>query len=175
MWSYMQSHMILSQRLLDAIRCDNLSFPLPWLRMLYCLGIIPAEEGGLRYVKECSGSVNRGFLLNRRRAKKKIRAYALVSWEKKRWFPVGLKLSVESLQVQGTATASMSWSFSFSLLWGSPVSPWLVVSVVLVLLTKTDPAADHIFVQTLLFYQLYNLYGQKSEKKRKILSPFKIK
>lgn len=71
MWSYMQSHMILSQRLLDAIRCDNLSFPLPWLRMLYCLGIIPAEEGGLRYVKECSGSVNRGFLLNRRRAKKK--------------------------------------------------------------------------------------------------------
>lgn len=38
--------------------------------MSYCLGIIPVEEEGLRYVKECSGSVTRGFLLNRGRAKK---------------------------------------------------------------------------------------------------------
>lgn len=55
---------------------------------------------------------------------------------------------------------------------GSPGRPWLIVGVVLALLNETDPAADHIFIYTLLFYQLYNLYMLKSGKNEKNPLPF---
>lgn len=115
-------------------RCDNLSFHLPWLCLPCCLGIIPAEEGGLRYVKECGGHVNRGSLLNRGRAKKSThmppchgRKSAVFQWGS----------ICHSWKTHGcAATAGTSWRFSFCLLRGSLVSPWLIVSVVLSLLNQ---------------------------------------
>lgn len=164
----MQSHVILSQRFLDAIPSDNLSFHLSWLCIPYCLGFTPDEEGGLRYVKEYCGSVNRGFFWTREEQKKSMR----VSWchvRKNCRFPVELKLSLQGWWVQGTATTGTSWRFSFSLWPGSPVRIHVFLLVV-----AADPAAYHTFIYTLLFYQLYKLYMQNSEKMKEMLSLFEM-
>lgn len=46
-----------------------------------------------------------------------------------------------------------------------PVAGEFCVNDVLLLVVAADPAADHTFIYTLLFYQLYHLYMQSIEKK----------